>query len=70
MGARDQRIYQKQNNLDVKGFMDANLMTEYLLSERFRIWLNLANMTSNAYQYWYRYPRYGFTALGGLAVSF
>ncbi|MBU6324083.1 MAG: hypothetical protein KJS92_01225 [Bacteroidetes bacterium] len=70
MGTRYQQIYLKQNNLKVKGFMDANLMTEYHLSERFRVWLNLANMTSNSYQYWYRYPRYGFTALGGLAVSF
>jgi hypothetical protein len=70
MGIRYQQIYQKQNNLKVKGFIDANLMSEYMLSERFRIWLTLANMTSNNYQYWYRYPRYGFTALGGLAISF
>jgi hypothetical protein len=41
-----------------------------VLSERFRIWLTLANMSSNNYQFWYRYPRYGFTALGGLAFSF
>ncbi|MEN9510638.1 MAG: hypothetical protein RLZZ370_457 [Bacteroidota bacterium] len=70
MGSRYQQIYGKQNNLKVKGFLDANLMADYKLSERFRVWLTLANMTSNAYQFWYRYPRYGFTALGGLAISF
>ena len=70
MGNRAQKIFKKQDNISVKGFMDANLMSEYVLSERFRIWLTLANMSSNNYQFWYRYPRYGFTALGGLAFSF
>lgn len=70
MGSRYQQVYLKQNNLKVKGFLDANIMADYKLSTHFRVWLNLANMTSNAYQFWYRYPRYGFTALGGLAMSF
>jgi hypothetical protein len=70
MNNRPQRVVGGATNLSVPGFIDANLMSEYFLSDRFRIWLNLSNLATNQYQLWYRYPRYGFTALGGLAVSF
>jgi len=70
MNSRPQRELGGATNLTVPGFIDANLTSEYFLSDRFRIWLNLSNLATNQYQLWYRYPRYGFTALGGIAISF
>lgn len=49
---------------------DLNVRTEYIVSDRFSIFAQLNNITSNEYPLFFRYPVRGFQALGGLTWSF
>lgn len=49
---------------------DLNVRTEYLISDRFSVFVELNNITSNNYPVFLNYPVRGFQVLGGLTWSF
>lgn len=50
--------------------LDLNARLEYLFSERFSVFGQFNNITSNQYPLFFNYPVRGFQALGGLTWSF
>ncbi|MDH5599543.1 MAG: hypothetical protein OEY34_10490, partial [Cyclobacteriaceae bacterium] len=55
---------------NLKTAMDINLHTDYLMSPRFTIFLQLNNILSTKYELYRRYPVRGFQALGGISYKF
>jgi hypothetical protein len=50
--------------------LDVNLRAEYLLSERFSVFVQLNNITNNQYPLFLNYPVRGFQGLGGITWNF
>jgi hypothetical protein len=57
-----------KKNLDAA--FDLNFRTEYLVSDRFSVFLELNNITGNKYPMFLNYPVRGFQGLGGLTWKF
>ena len=55
-------------NLD--GAVDLNLKVDYILSERYTVFVSVNNLLNNNYQVYNRYPTRGLLALVGVSVSF
>jgi hypothetical protein len=49
---------------------DLSFKTEYLVSDKFSVFVELNNITSNKYALFLNYPVRGFQAMGGLTVRF
>jgi hypothetical protein len=58
----------KATSLDAA--FDLNFRTEYLVSDRFSVFLELNNITGNKYPMFFNYPVRGFQGLGGLTWKF
>lgn len=67
MKARDPETL-KAKTLD--GAFDLNFRTEYLVSERFSVFVELNNIAGNKYPMFLNYPVRGFQGLGGLNWKF
>lgn len=50
--------------------VDLNLKVDYLLSERYRVFVSVNNILNSEYQLYNRYPTRGLLAIVGLSVSF
>jgi hypothetical protein len=50
--------------------LDLNVRTEYMISDKFSVFVQLNNITSNQYPLYLFYPVRGFQALGGITWSF
>ncbi|MGC8865727.1 MAG: hypothetical protein ACP5O2_08410 [Bacteroidales bacterium] len=77
-GARYARIFDKKPDgtwtepepLRLNPFADLSLGLEYRINHRFSAFADFNNLTGGKYQYWNRFPVYGFNVLGGLTYSF
>ncbi|MBX2946924.1 MAG: hypothetical protein KF725_13900 [Cyclobacteriaceae bacterium] len=49
---------------------DLNFRVEYFVSDKFSVFVDLNNITSNAYQVYFNYPVRAFQAMGGITWSF
>lgn len=49
---------------------DLNFRMEYFVSDKFSVFVDLNNITSNAYQVYFNYPVRAFQAMGGITWSF
>ena len=54
----------------LEGAVDLNLKVDYLLSEKYSVFVSVNNLLNNNYQLYYRYPTRGLLAMVGLSVSF
>lgn len=52
------------------GAVDLNLKVDYLLSDKYSIFVSVNNLLNNNYQLYYRYPTRGLLAMVGFSVSF
>ena len=50
--------------------LDANLKIDYLLSEKYAVFLNFNNIFNNKYSYYYRYPSRGLLVMLGVSANF
>ncbi len=77
-GARYARVFEKKADgtwaepepLRLKPFADLSLGLEYRINNKFSAFLDFNNLTGGNYQYWNRFPVYGFNVLGGVTYSF
>ncbi|MCB0502437.1 MAG: TonB-dependent receptor, partial [Bacteroidetes bacterium] len=54
----------------LKGNVDLNFSASYLLNKNISFFAEVNNALSLKSERWYKYPGYGFLALGGVLVSF
>ena len=59
-----------QTSVKLDAAFDLNFRTEYFLSKRFSVFIDLNNITSNKYPVFLNYPVRGFQVMGGLTWSF
>jgi len=52
------------------GAADLNLKVDYILSERYSVFVSVNNLLNNNYQLYYRYPTRGLLAMVGFSISF
>ncbi|MEJ5302048.1 MAG: hypothetical protein HPY80_02005 [Bacteroidales bacterium] len=77
-GARYARIFEKRPDgswyepepVRLKPFADLSLGLEYRINRNFSAFADFNNLTGGKYQYWHRFPVYGFNFLGGITYSF
>lgn len=77
-GARYARLFEKKPDgswaepepLRLDPFVDLSLGLEYRINRRLSAFADFNNLTGGNYQYWNRFPVYGFNALGGITYSF
>ncbi|NJN27601.1 MAG: hypothetical protein HC819_17310 [Cyclobacteriaceae bacterium] len=50
--------------------IDLNLKIDYILSEKYSVFVSASNLLNNNYQVYYRYPSRGLLAMIGLSASF
>jgi len=50
--------------------VDLNLRVDYILSERYSVFVSINNLFNNNYELYYRYPSRGLLAIVGLSISF
>lgn len=56
--------------LELPGYFDANLTTNYRYNDRLGAWLTLANLANTKYSVWGGHPVQGFQVLGGVQYAF
>lgn len=68
IGARKDFVNAATTTVD--GFLDLNLKSNYAISNRFHVHLNLYNLFNNQYQSYQNYQVQGLQAVGGLSYKF
>ncbi|MBX2963204.1 MAG: hypothetical protein KF687_11880 [Cyclobacteriaceae bacterium] len=57
-------------SVKLDGAFDLNFRTEYFVSQKFSLFIDLNNITANEYQIYLNYPVRGFQVMGGITWSF
>ncbi len=56
--------------MEIDPYLDLGVGAEYRFNPRFSIFLDINNLLSSRYEFWYNYKHYGINILGGITFGF
>lgn len=56
--------------IEIDPYLDLGVGAEYRFNPRFSVFLDVNNLLSSRYEYWYNYKHYGINILGGITFGF